>query len=194
MDCASQRRCILLLHDLTVTASLPCTLPMAHGQQNTGKRCHPGLFLLTSHHRQLPTMSNTPPPPITTYWTTADRAFFIGCVKAGCINNNDTTPAAIAATQNKYWVHKSLCSFCTNYRKVASDLQVERHVHRGRGTRMSFVLLHDHTPLSLIFPLSWDSSRSRRHHLQPQQRGCRRRRRRHRQRRRGQQRRGHRRY
>ena len=36
-------------------------------------------------------MSNTPPPPITTYWTTADRAFFIDRVKAGCININDTT-------------------------------------------------------------------------------------------------------
>jgi hypothetical protein len=141
-------------HNLTVTVSLPCTLPTARGQQNMGKRCHPGLFLLTSHHRHLPTMSNTPPPPITTYWTTANRAFFIDHVKAGCININDTTPAVIDAIRNKYWRHKSLCPFCINYRKVASDLQVERHVHGGRGTRMSSVLLHDHTPLSLIFLFS----------------------------------------
>jgi hypothetical protein len=98
-------------------------------------------------------MSDAPPPPITTYWTTADRAFFDDRVKAGHININDTTPSAIDAIRNKYWAHKSIHSFRINYRKVASDL-VERSVHGGRGTCMSSVLLHDHTQLNLVFPLS----------------------------------------
>ena len=117
----------------------------ARGQQYTG-------IAISAHFP--PTMSNTPPPP-TNYWTTADRAFFIDRVKAGCINIDGTTYPAIDAIRNKCWAHKSLRSFRTNFRKVASDLQVERQVHGGRGTRMSSVcLLHDHTPLSLIFPLS----------------------------------------
>jgi hypothetical protein len=41
-------------------------------------------------------MSNTPPPK-TPYWTAADRAFFIGHVKAGKININNTTPSTIDA-------------------------------------------------------------------------------------------------
>ena len=133
-------------HDLTVTVFLP-----SHGTVDNRTRAL--LSWVVSAHFP-PTMSNTPPPPITTYWTTADRAFFIDRVKAGCINIDDTTYPAIDAIRNKYWAHKSLCSFRTNFRKVASDLQVERQVHGGRGTRMSSVLLHDHTPLSLIFPLS----------------------------------------
>ena len=138
-------------HDLTVTVSLPSTLhgPPVWTTEHVQTLPSMGCFC------SLPTMLITPlRPPITTYWTTADRAFFIDREKVGLINIDDTTPAAVDVIQNKYWMHKSIRSFCNNYRKIASDLQVERNVHGGRGTHMSSVLLHDHTPLSLIFPLS----------------------------------------
>jgi hypothetical protein len=117
--------------------TLPSWVVFAHFPPRTAS--HNVEHSTTSHHNLL---------------DNSRQSIFIDRVKAGCINIDDTTPAAIDAIQNKYWGHKSLCSFCTNYRKVASDLQVERHIHGGRGMRMSSVLLHDHTPLSLIFPLS----------------------------------------
>jgi hypothetical protein len=56
-------------------------------------------------------MSDAPLLPITTYWTTANREFFVDRVKACHINIDDTTPAAIYEIRNKYWAHKSILSF-----------------------------------------------------------------------------------
>ena len=104
-----------------------CPVLTQHGQTLQSMGCFCSLLTM---------MSDAPPPPITTYWTTADRACFVDYVKAGHININDTTPSEIDAFRNKYWAHKSIRSFRINYRKVASDLLVERSAHGGRGTCM----------------------------------------------------------
>ena len=78
-------------------------------------------------------MSSPPRPPTTTYWTSADRAYFVDRVNKGKIDIDLTDIATIDAIKVKYWDHKSVRSFRENYRKVAADLQVERQVRGGRG-------------------------------------------------------------